>query len=181
MSWQTVAFTGHRRVPGDRTWLRITLRRSVRALTGPRFGTEFFCSGMATGSDLDWAEAVLGEGQRLWAHVPFPEQAEAWPEYERRRRLLLLAEASQVTTYGELGDTRDPARRRHLATKLLHQRNDGMLAVSGALVAAMRAGTTRGGTISAYRKAVGRGMPIIHIDPFAQTITPYPTLEGRLG
>lgn len=79
----TAAFTGHRRYDGE---CDDALRAVVRELYGRGF--RVFWSGMALGFDLAAAEAVLalrGELPGLWlcCAVPFPGQADRFPEADR--------------------------------------------------------------------------------------------------
>ena len=86
----TAAFTGHRRYDGE---CDDALRAVVRELYG--WGFRVFWSGMALGFDLAAAEAVLalrGElpGLRLCCAVPFPGQADRFPEADRLRYMRIL-------------------------------------------------------------------------------------------
>ena len=94
----TAAFTGHRRYDGE---CDDALRAVVRELYGRGF--RVFWSGMALGFDLAAAEAVLalrGElpGLRLCCAVPFPGQADRFPEADRLRYMRILDRADEVAT-----------------------------------------------------------------------------------
>ena len=94
----TAAFTGHRRYDGE---CDDALRAVVRELYG--WGFRVFWSGMALGFDLAAAEAVLalrGElpGLRLCCAVPFPGQADRFPEADRLRYMRILDRADEVAT-----------------------------------------------------------------------------------
>ena len=91
----TAAFTGHRRYDGE---CDDALRAVVRELYGRGF--RVFWSGMALGFDLAAAEAVLalrGElpGLRLCCAVPFPGQADRFPEADRLRYMRILDRADE--------------------------------------------------------------------------------------
>lgn len=93
----TCCFTGHR--PGKLPWgdnerdpRCLALKRSIlRELEGLyRRGWRHFISGMALGCDLYFAEAALElrktcPGLTLEAALPFPGQADRWPEHCRAR------------------------------------------------------------------------------------------------
>ena len=94
----TAAFTGHRRYDGE---CDDALRAVVRELYGRGF--RVFWSGMALGFDLAAAEAVFalrGElpGLRLCCAVPFPGQADRFPEADRLRYMRILDRADEVAT-----------------------------------------------------------------------------------
>ena len=94
----TAAFTGHRRYDGE---CDDALRAVVRELYG--WGFRVFWSGMALGFDLAAAEAVLalrGElpGLRRCCAVPFPGQADRFPEADRLRYMRILDRADEVAT-----------------------------------------------------------------------------------
>ena len=94
----TAAFTGHRRYDGE---CDDALRAVVRELYG--WGFRVFWSGMALGFDLAAAEAVFalrGElpGLRLCCAVPFPGQADRFPEADRLRYMRILDRADEVAT-----------------------------------------------------------------------------------
>ena len=109
----TAAFTGHRRYDGE---CDDALRAVVRELYGRGF--RVFWSGMALGFDLAAAEAVLalrGElpGLRLCCAVPFPGQADRFPEADRLRYMRILDRADEAAREGRAipGIMRGAARR----------------------------------------------------------------------
>ena len=161
-TWPTVAATGHRPQhldPGQRAWVRAELRRVVLKLRD-QHGLQVGISGMAIGTDLWWADELVRADVALWAHVPFPQQWEPWLPVQRDEWHRLHDLAAKVTTYGDRYDVR-----------LLHARNDGMLAAANAVVAVHKAGKTTGGTASAVQKARQRGLPVVNIDPERRTVT----------
>jgi uncharacterized phage-like protein YoqJ len=158
--WPTVMVTGHRPQglhPTARSWVRSELERLALKL-GAEYGTITGISGMALGSDLWWADAVYKSGLRLWAHVPFPQQADPWTREDRDEWTRLLGYAGLTTTYGAAYDVR-----------FLHARNDGMIKASDAAICVFDPRKTEGGSASAVRKLRAIGMPIIHVNPETRT------------
>lgn len=161
-TWPTVMVTGHRPQhlsPDVRPWVRAELNRLAVKLRDEH-GMAVGISGMAIGSDLWWADALVANGIPLWAHVPFPQQPDRWRADDVAEWNRLLRVAKKLTTYGGYYDV-----------KFLHDRNDGMIRVSAACVAVLLPGKADGGTASAVRKATAHGMPIIHVNPEARTTT----------
>ena len=69
-------------------------------------GVEHFISGMAQGSDLYFAEAVLALREKyphitLEAAVPYPGQADSWPMEQRQRYKRILSRCARVTVVQE--------------------------------------------------------------------------------
>lgn len=99
---QTCCFTGHR--PGKLPWgndqsdprclrLQQGILRELERLY--QLGCRHFISGMALGCDLYFTQAVLHLRRRrpdvtLEGAVPCPEQADRWPEEDRRQWRALL-------------------------------------------------------------------------------------------
>jgi hypothetical protein len=166
--WPVVGGTGHRPQhvpPGTEAWARTQLSRIARHLRDV-YGCRTAVSGMALGFDLWWADEALRAGLKLWAHVPFPEQADRWRSAERQEWARLRAEAAKVTTYAESYNVR-----------ALHARNDGMLRVSSAMLALWDPAKTSGGTYSCVEKIRQRRMPWIHLDPVARTVARQPETQ----
>jgi hypothetical protein len=170
--WPVVMATGHRPQhlsPTQRAWCRDKLRKAAVWLRD-ECGTTVGISGMALGVDMWFARAVLEAGLDLWAYVPFPEQPEVWPSVgDRREWAGLVARAVRVEYAGELGALGGDVRRR-AAVRLLHRRNDMMLADAAAVVAVLDVAKRGGGTRSAVVKALRAGMPGVHLDPCAATV-----------
>lgn len=163
--WPVVCAAGHRPqhlAPNAREWACHKLHAAARWLRDEH-GTQAGISGMALGADLWWARAVLAAGLELWAYVPFPAQADRWPADQRAEWQWLLDQATRVRMCSET----DPAGRTE-AARMLHARNDAMLAASTAVVAVWDPAKTGGGTALAVRKA-GR-LPGVHLDPAARTV-----------
>ncbi len=170
--WPIVAVTGHR--PKDLTvaqqqWCQDKLTKAAVWLRDER-GCTVGISGLALGVDQWFAQAVLDAGLDLWAYVPFPQQADPWTPAQRREWERLLGLATRRAPYaGDLGDLAGDGRKRE-AVRLLHKRNDMMLADCAAVCAVLDVTRTKGGTLSAVRKAVRRGLPGVHLDPVTQIV-----------
>jgi uncharacterized phage-like protein YoqJ len=154
--WPVVSGTGHRpqhMSASGHTWLRAEQRRIALKLKREH-GTKVVISGMAIGFDLGWAHAALDMGLDLWAHVPFPQQADRWSPVLRAEWELLLRRAARVSCTAD-----------EFSVAALHQRNDHMLRDSTAVYAGWIQGKRDGGTASALRKAVKLGRPVVWSDP----------------
>jgi hypothetical protein len=127
-------------------------------------GMKVGISGMALGVDTWWAHAVLAAGLELHAYIPFETQADRWTPVERAEWTRLRGLATVVRVVGP-----NPRDRRE-AVRLLHARNDAMLAESAAVVAVLLAGKVDGGTASAVRKAEQRGLSGVHLEPTARRV-----------
>jgi uncharacterized phage-like protein YoqJ len=162
-TWSTVMVTGHRPQHllgfGEADWVRAELARVVVRLRDEH-GMTCGISGMAVGTDLWWAAAVVHAGLKLSAHIPFPQQPDRWRQADRAEWCRLRALADVHTLYGTTYDVR-----------LLHARNDGMLIASAAVVAVWKPSRTSGGTASAVRKARAMGLPVVHLNPERRTVT----------
>ncbi|MGA3524215.1 hypothetical protein [Melissospora conviva] len=161
-TWATVSATGHRPqhlTPAEQAWIRAELSRITTKLRDNHSMTTGV-SGMALGTDMWWAAELVSARVDLWTHVPFPQQPDPWRSADRAEWERLLRVAKKQTVYGGMFDV-----------KFLHQRNDGMLDASDAVVAVWKRSKTTGGTASAVRKATRRGLPVIHVDPEARVVT----------
>jgi hypothetical protein len=185
--WPTVMVTGHRPqdIPADaHDWMRERLDAGAVWLRDER-GMTTGITGMALGSDMWWADSLHRAAVPYIAHTPFPQQPDPW----RRRNPQAVAEwhrlralAASVVPYGDLAGLAEHARKR-VAIKLLHERNDGMLAATaragGAVLAVWCPSKRDGGTFSAVKKAHQMRLPVILVNPEAGTTTmPSP---GRLA
>jgi hypothetical protein len=165
--WLVVACTAHRSYPTDVVpWVRSRLADATRWLRD-QCGTTTAISGMARGGDLYWAQAALDAGLLLHAHVPYPQQADRWTRVERALWRSLLDRAAETVVYGDLDDV-VAGGRSQAAARLLHARNDGMLAAAGAVVAVWEPARPRGGTWSVVRKAAVLGVPVVWLEPGAR-------------
>lgn len=173
--WPVVAATGHRPrdIPAEaHGWVRDKLAAGARWLRDAH-GTTVGISGMALGTDMWWAQAVLDAGLELHAYVPFPQQPEKWPASAVRTWQRLLDQAAKVHYTGD-----------HYDVRYLHQRNEQMVDAAAAVVAAW-SGKREGGTYACLRYAERCRRPIVHLEPVAQRIVGpvasvlHPTLTPR--
>ena len=156
-------FSGHRpnKLPwgedeGDPRCLRLKreLDGALRAVY--KKGVRRFICGMAMGSDLYFAEAVLalraGCGDvHLEAAIPCPSQDEHWPAAWRERYARALEQC----------DTRTLISHRYTAD-CMEQRNRYMVDHAGTLIAAYAGG--RGGTFNTIRYALKLGRDVIELE-----------------
>ena len=159
----TCCFTGHR--PGKLPWgldeadprcaaLKGSIARELEGLY--RRGFRHFLSGMALGCDLYFAEGVLAlrashPDVTLEGAVPFPGQADRWPEGERRRWRAIL-DACDVETVVQ----------GHYDRFCMHRR-DRYLVDRARCVLAVYDGTP-GGTRYTLNYAMDRGLDILLLD-----------------
>lgn len=157
--WPTAAATGHRPkdLPADvHSWVRSELARVACKLRDGH-ATTSGVSGMALGTDMWWAQAVLDAGLDLWAYVPFPRQTDRWPPGAQRVWRRLVDQATQVHCTAD-----------KYSVAALHLRNQQMVDAAHAVVAVWDPGRQSGGTYSAVRKTRAAGLPIVHINPAAR-------------
>lgn len=131
------------------------LGRIVLERVGSGFDT--FVSGMALGTDMMFAEVVLGlrrsvPGIRLVAEVPFHGQSSRWPRGSRDRYDSIRAETDEWNVHRASYDPSAFAER----NRAIVERSDEILAVWD--------GVPSGGTYGTYRMAVERGVPVTVLD-----------------
>ena len=159
-----VAATGHRHLPSaSMPWLRAELRR-VAVKLRDEHGATIGISGMALGGDMEWADAVGAAGVDLHAYVPFEGQELLWRPKDQERWQALIGKAAVVRVLAGA-----PAGHRD-AVRLLHARNDAMLAAASAVVAVWSPAERGGGTFTCVQKAARRGMPVVHVNPVARVV-----------
>lgn len=180
---EVVAGAGHREfAEGGENWVRGQLRGWALWLRD-NAGTRVGVSGMARGFDLWWADAVVAAGLDLHAYLPFAEQAERWPKTgkDKKEWVRLCALAAETVTVGVLNPDVPAKGRSTVVNRLLHARNDSMLAAATALVIAWDPAKLDGGTHSMVLKAARRQIPGIHLDPAARAVhTSLPVLNRVL-
>ena len=182
--WPVAMVTGHRpqhfdpNRPDVFDWLSGELRRVLAKLRAEN-GTGMAISGMAAGTDLLWANAAVMTKMPLRAHVPYPQQPDAWwrdRELQRQWRRLVdyAGRTGGVETYGDLDNYTD-AERKGAAVGLLHDRNRGMIretvAAAGVVVVVLRESRLSGGTRSVWNEIKDKsGLAIVRLDPDARTV-----------
>ncbi len=162
---KTCCFTGHR--PQALGWkqkepdLRRILMEERLALEVERayqLGYRHFITGMARGSDLLAAEAVLRAKLlhpdiRLEAAVPCKDQTQHWTPAELAQYERILAQCDQAPDY--LPDYDEGC---------MMRRNRYMVAKSSRIIAVYN-GRTNGGTKKTLLLAVEEGLDIVILDP----------------
>jgi hypothetical protein len=171
--WETVCATAHRNMPpGSEDWVRAQLHDVATRLRNLA-GTRWAITGLARGGDLDWAEAALEAGLNVYGFIPFPGHHDRWSAADKQRLQALLERLGpqRVRVVGKLDPGLVGDARTKMIPRILHQRNDKMLDASNAVVAVWDPTRLDGGTFNAVGKAVRRGLPGVHIDPRARTVT----------
>ena len=145
----TCCFTGHR--PDKLPWGSresdprcLTLkRRLTQAVEGAYTqGMRHFICGMARGTDLYFAEAVLAL-----------RQADAWPEAERHRYQAILDQCDFETLV------------QHRYDRFCMQRRNRYMVDRSALVLSVYDGVPKGGTAQTLAYAMRQGVPVQILDP----------------
>ena len=158
-------FTGHR--PDKLPWGSresdprcLTLkRRLTQAVEGAYAqGMRHFICGMARGTDLYFAEAVLAlrlcrSGVTLEAARPCESQADAWPEAERHRYQAILDQCDFETLV------------QHRYDRFCMQRRNRYMVDRSALVLSVYDGVPKGGTAQTLAYAMRQGVPVQILDP----------------
>ncbi|HCU49985.1 MAG TPA: hypothetical protein DGG94_09335 [Micromonosporaceae bacterium] len=93
--------------------------------------------------------------------MPCPQQPERWNPADQRewRRLLDLADPEVSKTFAD-----------HYSPSVMHERNDGMLRDSHAVLCVWQPSRRSGGTWSAVCSAHKLSKPGLHLDPIARTV-----------
>lgn len=170
-TWTGAMVTAHRRLPkGSDEWLRPAITERLVKLRDT-YGTETATSGMALGGDMLFAEQVLDLNIPLTAAVPFFAQASdtygpAWSVKQQQRWQGLLDRATRVEYVSDTNPVSYSQR-----TRMLHARNDWMLARNQVVLAIWAPANRSGGTYSCIRKAVGAGKPVILFNLATQAVT----------
>lgn len=174
-----VMVTAHRRLPkgAEDDWLGQTVIDVLTKLTG-EYGLERATTGMATGGDTIFGNAVATRGLPLRAAIPYPDQpldgspghyGPRWTKQEIADWQLLKEYAEQTGGVDHVHEynPRSPAER----LAMLHARNDWMLERTQAVVGIWAPANTRSGTYSCLRKAASSGKPIILINLATRAVT----------
>ena len=121
-------------------------------------GIRHFICGMARGTDLYFAEAVLAlrlcrSGVTLEAARPCESQADAWPEAERHRYQAILDQCDFETLV------------QHRYDRFCMQRRNRYMVDRSALVLSVYDGVPKGGTAQTLAYAMRQGVPVQILDP----------------
>ena len=162
---RTCCFTGHR--PDKLPWgyderdprclaLKGSMAREIEGLY--RRGFRHFISGMAQGCDIYFAEAALALREQnpdlsVKGAVPFPAQADHWPEAQRLRWQDILARCDLETVVQQ-----------HYDRFCMFRRDRYMVDRSAAVLAVFDG--TPGGTQYTLNYAVEKKLEILLLDPF---------------
>ena len=161
----TCCFTGHR--PTKLPWgvreedsgclaLKVRLAKAVE--DAYQLGMRHFICGMARGTDLYFAEAVLNLQEQhpditLEAARPCESQADSWPEEERARYLSILDRCNFETLVQHQYDR-----------GCMQRRNRYMVDRSGMILAVYN-GEPRGGTAQTLAYALKKGLRTEILEP----------------
>ncbi|MCD7845878.1 MAG: DUF1273 domain-containing protein [Oscillospiraceae bacterium] len=158
----TCCFAGHR--PGGFPWgedetaaaCRDFKMRLEKAIIAAQWdGYRHFICGMAMGLDIYAGEAVAALREKdpfvtLEAAVPCPEQTNGWPAHWIARYTRLLEQCDQVTVV-------EP----HYSKACMLSRNRYMVDNSARLIAALREGSRRSGTLYTVNYAKKQGIETV--------------------
>lgn len=168
LHWPRAALTGHREhllAPEAHTWVQDELARVARKLCAEH-ATTVGCSGMATGADTWWAEAVQQtDGMSLWAYRPFSGQSDRWTASQQADHRRLLDTAARVVTLGATAQKR-----------FLFARNEILIGDADVIIAVRDRRITRGGTVAALAYNARR-RPVITLD----VITRRTSIDAGIG
>ena len=151
-------FSGHRpgKLPwgddeGDRRCLALKERLWNEMEAAYERGYRHFICGMARGTDLYFAEAVLAlrlcrSGVTLEAARPCESQADAWPEAERHRYQAILDQCDFETLV------------QHRYDRFCMQRRNRYMVDRSALVLSVYDGVPKGGTAQTLAYAMRQGL-----------------------
>jgi len=163
--WPTgfrVMVTGHRDVRGQRAdVVRGTLERILTKMKERNPEGVVAISGMAIGTDIEFAEVALELGCPLVAAIPTENQQEPWPREARDRYQQALDRANMT-----VGVWLDPLyATTHIGARF-HARNRWMIdhSTEGAAIAVWD-GRQAGGTWAAVKEILRRGRKVLVIDP----------------
>ena len=160
---RTCCFTGHRagKLPwchdeDDPRCMELKRRLDGTLLQLYEDGVRRYICGMALGSDMYFAEAVLAlrarrRGVILEAAIPCLGQDEYWDAHSRARYERLLAECDECTVISH-----------RYTYDCMERRNQYMVEKSGTVVAVFSGG--RGGTFNTIRYALQLGRRVIELD-----------------
>ena len=140
-----VAGTGHRKIAIPEPALVDGASAQLRLLE-----PSLVITGMALGWDMALAEAADRLGVPYVAAVPFPSQADRWPDYDRRRYETILNRAEEVFLISEF-----------MVSAAYETRNRWMIDRADKVLAFWD-GSLNGGTANAVRYARKKHVPLVN-------------------
>jgi hypothetical protein len=156
-----VGITGHQRLTADSAWdwVRRELESILRRTPGPLVGV----SSLAMGADQLFAGLALSSGGSLEVVLPFESYSETFAEERDAREFeRLLRSASKVETLRRGGSNEEAYME---AGKRIVDTSDLLIAVWDG-----RPAVDLGGTADVVRYAVGRGKPVVHLNPVTGSV-----------
>ncbi len=155
-----VGITGHQERPGiDWEWVGGVIRAELADLPGPIVGL----SALARGADQVFAEAVLACGGRLVFVRPTADYESNYQRVELEKFRALRAAAAEEIDLPPNADDQDAFL---AAGKRVAEESDVLIAVWDGKVA-----KGKGGTADIVAFAQARSLPVIHVEPFARTVS----------
>ena len=133
-------------------------------------GKRVFISGLATGTDIWAAEAVIALKEKymdikLHVAIPFPSQASKWADFNKVRWERLRQVANGYTILFDDPPENSP---KWIWAKMLHDRNTWMVEQGHAGIAVWN-GKEHGGTYDCIKKAIAANRPILRYNPVDRT------------
>lgn len=129
-------------------------------------GKRNFISGLATGTDIWFAEAVVALKEqfhdiKLIVAIPYPSQSERWADFNKKRWERLVNEADAMHIINP-----DPAENspKFIWVKYLHGRNQWMVD-NGTTGCAVWNGKEKGGTFDCLKRAKKAGRKVLIYNP----------------
>lgn len=143
-----------------KAWLWTVICRAYKK------GKRNFISGLATGTDLWFAEAVLAlkadfHDVRLIAAIPYKSQPDRWAAFNKKRWQRVYEEADMKHTVNPDPEKGSP---KFIFVKYLHARNQWMVD-NGSTGCAIWNGKEKGGTFDCLKKAKKAGRKVLCYNP----------------
>lgn len=162
---RNVMITGHRppkiggydRFCETRIWLRDTLKDVVKRIYGKHPGSQFY-SGMALGTDQDFAEVVINLGLDLIAICPGKWQPNKWPMQSKLHYYDLIRDCTEIRY---IDNDIEPYSKN--VRDILMQRNSALVDAADAGIAVWDG--SESGTMDAINKMNEKGLVWLHVNP----------------
>lgn len=172
-----VMVTGHRTIRGEQArMVRVGLSTLLERIQARQPSGLVAISGMAVGTDMEFAEAAVYLGIPLVAAIPCETQSSLWPKAVRDRYDRLIDSASHVVAVWK-----NPSYHAATIGAKLFARNRWMLDHSDSILGVWD-GRMKGGTYHTIQEALRRERKVLIIDPstgvFRVEAPAKPELEG---